>query len=166
MTVWNQDNVQRDATEGYESLHHLDGKQTKALEALAAGGSHAAAAAAGGVHRVTVTRWVNHHPEFIAEMNRSRAELLLEVRNAAARLTTASLHVMLEAVLSGDAEAAFRWLRLLGAANLLTAETGPLDAADVIEDVRLSLPNLSERAIDQSASVVDAKSVIRERLTS
>lgn len=46
-----------------------------AVNALIAGGTHEDAALASGVHRVTVTRWVNHHPAFVAEMNRVRADL-------------------------------------------------------------------------------------------
>ncbi len=74
MTGWNQETARGDATERYDLLLQLDPKQAKALEVLAAGGSHEAAAEAAGVHRVTVTRWANHHPEFVAEMNRRRLD--------------------------------------------------------------------------------------------
>jgi len=56
-------------------LPKLTPKQQLALTSLLAGGSITEAARAATVRRETVSRWVHGDPEFIAEMNRRRAEL-------------------------------------------------------------------------------------------
>lgn len=48
------------------ALTKLSPKQCAALTALAGSATHAEAAEAAGVARETVTRWLNHHPQFQA----------------------------------------------------------------------------------------------------
>ena len=55
-----------------KSLHVLTAQQSQAIPLVLAGQSDQAVAQEVGVHRVTVNRWRNHHPAFIAQMNRER----------------------------------------------------------------------------------------------
>ena len=58
----------------------------------AAGGAMAqAATASAGVHRVTVTRWVNHHAAFIAELHRLRLEGTRDAAGLVAKTTRRAL---------------------------------------------------------------------------
>ena len=64
------------ATRSYNPLHQPTDKQRIAIDTLITGGTHAEAAEAAGVHRVTVSNWATKVPGFKAELNRRRAELL------------------------------------------------------------------------------------------
>ena len=77
-------------TASYRPLHQLTASQQLAVTALAAGATHGEAAEEAGVHRVTVTRWARHHPAFIAELNRLRAEASPSGSQSATPCTTPS----------------------------------------------------------------------------
>ena len=96
------------ATKGDGSLHDLTRSQGEAVNALIAGGTHEDAALAAGVHRVTVTRWVNHHPAFIAEVNRVRADLANRTQAKIVRVTDLALEVVQTALEAGDLETALK----------------------------------------------------------
>ena len=65
--------------------------QRKAVDALAGGASHAAAATAAGVNRVTVTNWTNHNPAVRAELERLHSEARAGAVEAHRRLYTKAL---------------------------------------------------------------------------
>ena len=52
--------------------HPVTDRQLLAIEALLTGSTHSEAADTAGVHRCTVTGWVNHHIGFITELNQRR----------------------------------------------------------------------------------------------
>jgi hypothetical protein len=152
------------ATNRYGALHEIDAEQLKAVTALAAGATHQAAADLAGVHRVTVTRWANHHPAFIAELNQLRSDLAQEARAAVARTTRTALDVVSGAIEAGSVEAAFRWLRL-GTLQLTTSSPGgPTDSHDIVERVRLSLPLTRLLMSGDDVTTSDAEDVIARRL--
>ena len=72
-------------TDGHR-LYQLSEKQLRALDVLANGGTHADAAEAAGVHRVTVTKWCNSHPAFKADRNRRRSEMSFALADKAAQI--------------------------------------------------------------------------------
>jgi hypothetical protein len=129
------------ATGDYESLHELTPAQVLAVAALASGQTHEKAAEAAGVHRVSVTRWANHHPAFQAELNRLRAEAAAEVRAKVVRLTNLAIDIVEQALTDGGEEAAFRWLRLMPVMTTSAVPAGPTDSTDVVEGVRRSMPD-------------------------
>src|SRR5690349_14650401 len=104
------------ATNRDDALHRLDTQQNIAVVALANGATHDAAAGTAGVHRTTVTRWANHHPAFIAERNRLQAEAAAAAAAEAAtitrRITIAALETIEGEIATGNADAAFRWLKV------------------------------------------------------
>ena len=125
------------ATDNYSALLKLTAPQAVALDALDAGATHSEAADAAGVHRVTVTRWANYHPEFIAETNRRRTQRaeLLAVRSES--VTLSALDLVARACEEGDKVTALGWLRLVGLAGLLEAErtrgrSSPMSGAEVL----------------------------------
>lgn len=126
------------ATNRDGSLHQFDGSQVRALTALAGGATQEVAAQTAGVHRITVTRWTNHHPAFIAEPNRLHSEAAAEAREAMRRVTRAALTVVEAAIEDGNVDAAFRWLRLGPLPCATTPPSGPVDSDAVVADVRVS----------------------------
>jgi hypothetical protein len=84
-------------TDDYSWLREVSDRQVLAIDALVAGGTHQEAAAAAGVHRVTVSNWARRHPGFMAEVNRRRGELRAQ--------RTARLRELDEAALELDAAA-------------------------------------------------------------
>lgn len=67
--------VMINGTSGYKREHGLTVKQENALDRLVQGETDAAAAAAVGVNRVTITKWRNYDLLFQAELNRRRTEV-------------------------------------------------------------------------------------------
>jgi hypothetical protein len=130
-----------------------------------AGGTHEEAAAAAGVHRVTVTKWANHHPAFIAEMNRARADLVHRTHSTVAEVTERALDVVRRAIEGGDVETALRVLRLMPP-TLEEPAIGPTESAEVVERAR----RLMSTALDEmpytggEATTEDAERLISERL--
>ena len=108
-----------------ERLYRVDERQLRALEVLATGGSHADAAQAAGVHRVTVTRWANSHPGFQAERNRRREELSSVLADKAGQIDVAVLDKLLDLVLEGDADAITLWVRQRGFSLVRATEAAP-----------------------------------------
>ena len=125
-------------TDRYQSLLDLSGSQLTALEIIETGGTHAEAANAAGVHRVTVTKWCHHHPAFIAERNRrqiERAERVAVITDAA---TIRAIEVVTAAIDTGDAETAMKWLRLFAPRQIHQVgvdHSGPITAQNVIDAI-------------------------------
>ena len=154
------------ATKGDGSLHDLTSRQTAVAVALIAGGTHEDAARAAGVHRVTVTRWVNHHPAFIAEMNRLRTDTTNRMQAKIAQVTESALEVVQTAVAAGDLQTAQWWLRLVPPS--LVSAVGPTESVDVVESVRAGMrsPLLAEAmpaGLEQTTE--EAERMISERLS-
>jgi hypothetical protein len=99
-------------TDRYQSLLRLTASQVSAVEALDAGSTHADAAQTAGVNRVTVTRWVHHHPAFQAELNRRRLERLERLAARADSVTVTALDVIAQAIDTGDVASALAWIRM------------------------------------------------------
>ena len=153
------------ATDRYQSLHELSVEQLCAGTALAVGATHETAAQCSGVHRVTVTRWVNHHPAFIAELHQLRLEAARDAEALVAETTRRALRLVSNAVEEGNLDAAFRWLRLGTLTSVARPPTGPADSREVVERVRATMPDcLSTMMAERDATSVEAESAILERL--
>jgi hypothetical protein len=112
--------------------------QSLAVAALASGATVTEAAERAGVARETVSRWVHGDPDFIAELQNTRAEMSAQLRCALETLGKRSIVVLREAVQNSftpatKLKAACAVLKLLGADR---AETIPPTTA---EEVRLKL---------------------------
>ena len=125
-------------TERYESLLRLSPIQSLAADVLYMGGTHQEAANAAGVNRVPVTRWVHHHPAFIAEMTRRKFARYESLASCADEVSRQSIALVQDAVLNGDLATALTWLKL--ASNLgrfrdhaIPAEDAEISASAVIK---------------------------------
>ncbi len=150
------------ATECVTTLHTLSPKQLHAVEVLTSGGSHTAAAQAAGVNRVTITRWANHHPAFVAEMNRGHLAALEDHRANVERVTGKAMGVIEQAIDAGDVAAAFRWYQLN--AQHPHRVVGATDSRQVVEAKRAAMPSalLADLMNDPNTEV--AERVIAQRL--
>jgi len=119
------DAMRRNATE----TATLDGTQQAALDALAAGQPDATAAAAAGVHRATVNRWLAHDPVFQASLNAARRALQVAVRAQLEHLAEDALGVVAKAVRAGDVKAALAVLTGLG---VLDGRQRPIPSDDPV----------------------------------
>ena len=159
------------ATGRNQSLHVLTSKQIKALAVLHSGGTHEEAAAAAQTHRVTITRWANHHPAFIAELNRMQQETLAICSTELIRITADALEVIARALEHDNGDLALRWMRIaLPAiqARSLPVRVGPVDSSGVVDEHRLSMPTVLEEGIHMGfqRSTLEAEDDFNERLAS
>lgn len=143
----------------YPALHNLTPAQARAVEALLAGASHSRAADDAGVHRVTVTRWVNHHPASITALNVGKADHANEMKARAHGLTRMALDVVEGALNAGDVRAALQWLRLHPPREVAPdAATTP---EGVVETVRAAMPSPLDVVLTaHEMSTEDAESAI------
>lgn len=129
--------------------------QERALEVLERGGTTKEAADAAGVVREVVSRWANHHPGFIAELNQRRLDrrraLATEVR-AIDRLAIANVRAAIEA---GDTAASFAWLRHISPRAATEEPIGPTTPEKVIE------AQAKDRAAEVLGDFIDMKSADR-----
>jgi len=147
-------------------LRTLNPSQAIAVEIIGRGGTITEAARASEMHRVTVSKWANHHPEFKAEVNRIRADACQETSQSYRDLTLAAVSLIAEHVSNGDVESAFKWMKI-HPPNLLTEQyVGPRQAEDVIEMTRKSLPSELEVMNDRMSgiSTQDAETHLIKRL--
>lgn len=98
----------------HQVLLRLDERQLAALDVLGAGGSHATAAEAAGVDRVTVTRWNTRHPAFIAERSARRLDRVREHNASVRSMVGRAVAVVTSRLDEGDLGAALAVLRLVG----------------------------------------------------
>ena len=156
------------AANRYGWLREVNGQQLQAAACLAGGATHEDAAQVAGVHRVTVSRWANHHPAFIAEVNRLRIEAAEQAVATVRRITSAALAVVESAVEAGDLEAALKWLRLGTLRSLTAVAGGATDPVAVIEGVRRSMPTALATLLSDpnDPSTADAEALIVARLGS
>ena len=150
------------ATTDYPELHALTVTQARAVDALLAGCSHARAAEEAGVHRITVTRWANHHPAFIAALNIGKVDHANEMRARVAHLTRLALDAMETALASGDARLAVQWLRIHE--PVVSADDAPTTPEGVVEGVRATMPTELDAAIaTYERSTSEAEAAIANR---
>jgi hypothetical protein len=133
------------ATDRYESLLKLSPSQSLAADVLYMGGTHQEAADAAGVNRVTVTRWVHHHPAFVAEMTRRTFERYECLASRAETVSERAIGLVLQAIENGDLSTALTWLRL-------SANLGRLrDLATPTQDVSLTPTAIINKASESAA---------------
>jgi hypothetical protein len=149
-----------------ESLHDLTSAQLAAINALIVGGSHEEAAQAAGVHRVTVTRWVNHHPAFVAQMNQAKLDVANQAVVKIGRLTDLALDVVHAALEEGDRGVALKWLNLVPPVPK-PEYPDPTDPRDVIERVRARMPSALLVALTDGdeRTTEEAEAEIKRRLS-
>ncbi len=89
-------------------------EQKRALTAMVQGASIAAAARMAGVHRATVSRWVNEGGEFHRVLRTEQAKRLAAVRREARSIGEQAANVVADAIRAGDASVAMAVLKALG----------------------------------------------------
>lgn len=156
-------------TKDNKSLHALSAKQLKAIAVLSSGGTHEEAAAAAQTHRVTVTRWTNHHPAFIAELNRLKEEAISTFSSEILGVTNAAVRVVSRALESDDSEIALRWLRLalpVVGASAAHPKARAIDSRAVVEEHRQGMPSAFEDGLQRGfeRSTLEAEADILDRL--
>jgi hypothetical protein len=122
-------------TNNYQSLRLLNDRQLIAISALIGGATHAEAAAQAGVHRVTVTDWVGHHPAVRAELNRRRNEIAEQRQHQLRELDAAALDAAAAYLANSDGEFALKWLKLRGLNATVFPDTGPTDPEEIINEL-------------------------------
>ena len=139
-------------TDDYESLRRLTDPQLAAIDVILAGGDRQSAAKAAGVHRVTVSKWANHHPEFKAELNRRRAELAQSNGDLVRRIDELVLGRLIVRIEAGDDAACSEWVKLRSLGKIDTASVGPTDAESIIrQDVQDRYAEVEQDIADVSA---------------
>jgi hypothetical protein len=111
--------------------------QQAALSALFSGKLIRDAAAASGVHRVTVGRWLRSDPAFRAAYNAWRQELIDSTHTRllrTAELATGAIH---RAIAQGDGRLALMLLDRLGLASPRAASADPPDAPLALDEIAL-----------------------------
>ena len=99
---------------------------------MTAGYSLAHSAAAAGVHRTTLYRWLTHDPNFAAAYNAWQHDALATARGRLLALTDTAVTSVGRSIAKGDGRLALQLLDRLG---LTTAvKPGPTDPADVQRD--------------------------------
>lgn len=129
----------------YESLRALTPSQYLAINILETGATHQAAADGAGVHRVTVSRWVHHHPAFRAELNRRCEERSERLSAKIAEITFDALEVIHEAIQGGDANTALVVMKQLRLDTLRDQE----------HDRRRREPTTADAIIDKEAAFLE-----------
>ena len=93
--------------------HPVSDRQLLAIEALLTGATHSEAADSAGVHRCTVTGWVNHHIGFITELNQRRHQRNLASADLLHSVIHDALQLLTQAISEGDVKAAMMLLSRL-----------------------------------------------------
>jgi hypothetical protein len=129
--------MQQNATEAEASS--LTPNQLKAIEALMRGASISGAAAAAGVDRTTVHRWLRDDVEFLAAYNAARRDLADGIQGELRGLAGDAVRTIRKVMRSPKSPAAVRLkaaltvLETMG--GMVTESIGPTDA-DAIRDQR------------------------------
>jgi AcrR family transcriptional regulator len=117
--------VRHDATPETEPPSKLTPAQITALAALAGGGNVSVAADAAGVHRASIYRWLDDDAEFLAELNRLKAEQRAALAAQVGELTAQALEVVRGVLTDPAVPAAVR----LKAAMAVLERAGALEPA-------------------------------------
>jgi hypothetical protein len=109
---------------------------------------------------------VNHHPAFIAELNRLRAQAALRTYETARRVTGAAIAAVEKAIAEGNVDVALRWLRM-GTLEVATRlPGGAMHSWQVVEEVRRGMGSpLDDLRHSHERSVSDAEALITRRLS-
>jgi hypothetical protein len=114
------------------ALVELTPRQQRAVELLATGSTHEAAATAVGVARETITRWSSNHPAFRAALNLHRVATAVDMASRGLRIRALALDVVERNLESADLSAALAVLRVLPALDTQRpADADSLLAADL-----------------------------------
>jgi hypothetical protein len=144
MNVAKQSPVLTEHHEAEQRLLSLSPTQALAVEALAAGSTHAEAASAAGVARETVSRWAKHHPGFQASLNLHREALGVEQADRLQRIGAKALVVIEAALDEGDRATATVVLRVMAGARFFQPDSRPTDPAEILDAeisrLRITLP--------------------------
>lgn len=100
--------------------------QCLAVAALAGGSTITSAAEAAGVSRPTVYAWLDGSPEFVAELNRARAEQRDALRADLRSLATAAVDAMRQLIESPETPAPVRLRACLAVLAVAGADAPPL----------------------------------------
>jgi AcrR family transcriptional regulator len=119
-----------------DAATELTAAQIVALAAIAGGGSVSDAAAAAGMHRATIYRWLDDDAGFLAELNRLQHEARARLAAQVAELHVVALQTVRNILEGTEAPAAVRLraaLAVLGRAGVLEPEPepGPVNADDI-----------------------------------
>ena len=93
--------------------HPVSDRQLLAIDALLTGATHNEAADIAGVHRCTVTGWVNHHIGFITELNQRRHQRNLASADLLHSVIQDALRLLTQAISEGNVKAALSLLSRL-----------------------------------------------------
>ena len=122
-------------TKSNKSLHTLKPSHLKAIAALIDGADYQAAASAAGVHRVTLSGWVNHHPAFIAELNRQRKEILRKREDQIRKMDALALEYLMRKIEDGDETTIENWIKIRGLGNVDTENIGYTSSEKMIDGI-------------------------------
>ncbi|MCP4306651.1 MAG: hypothetical protein GY788_17620 [bacterium] len=114
-------------------LWRLDAAKELAIDAIVTGANHTEAADAAGVHRVTVSKWANHHPAFQAELNKRRSELASQRADQIRHIDAVALDRLEERIVEGDPKAVDTWIKARGLHRVDTTDTGEIDPDAIID---------------------------------
>lgn len=114
----------------------LSDKQLLALDAILTGVTVTEAAAAVGVHRGTMHRWLAD-PSFVASLNRRRAENRAAAEARLTSLLSNAISAVEAALDRGDAKTALALLRGLGLLTGHPSPIGPTDPGRVEQEHRI-----------------------------
>jgi hypothetical protein len=127
-----------DATECDKALQpaELNHRQLTAVDALLGGANDEEAAAAAGVHRVTVNRWKNHNFYFVAELRARRGELWESAVERLRALLPKAIDRLEREIADGPdgLRAALELVKLTGLAER-RAGGGPVDPQGVFDEM-------------------------------
>ena len=115
----------------FATLSELEPRQVLAVERLLAGDPVTTAAAAAGVDRSSVHRWLREDAVFRAAYNAARQDLFREVSSRLLGLASDALAAVEAAVRGGDARVAVAVLKGLGLLPGTAPTIGPEDPAEV-----------------------------------
>ena len=118
-----------------DPLYSLSTSQLLAIDQLVSGGTQASAAHAAGVARETVNRWCNHHPEFIAELNRRRQDMCNTRTDFIRSIDRIALEAFADRIRSRDDDAVEKWIQMRGLCRMDTSEIGPTSADQFVDDL-------------------------------
>src|SRR6266542_3577104 len=126
-----RNSMQNDAKRFKNFVHtgSLTQEQENAIPFFLTGMSDQAVADRLKISRVTVNRWRNYHPLFIAELNRRRAALRQGAMDSLRSLVPRATASLRDQLVNGDGKLALSFLNRSG--HFGTAATGPLLYSDI-----------------------------------
>ena len=119
-------------------LHNITPQQSMAIDFLIMGRSQRETAEAVQASRISVNRWCNWHPEFQAELNRRRVDIINSQTDGIRQIDKMALQRLSDRIEAGDESAVDAWIKMRGIANVDTTKIGPTSSdaivAEMVED--------------------------------